>query len=104
MTADGSSVDEFSEGSLSSPDPGLAVREQQVIELQGQQPAVGSAQRALDRLGVVADQLVGYEAQLSALIAHDPVGDRQGRLGSGDPERGLVGAELADPETPHAAE
>src|SRR5258707_12616086 len=62
-----SSADEFSEGSLSSPDPGLAVREQQVIELQGQQPAVGIAQRALDRLGVVADQLVGDEAQLSEI-------------------------------------
>src|SRR5215472_2087991 len=52
-----SSVDECGKRPLCSANPGLAMREEKMVELERQQSAIGIAQCALRRLGIVSDQL-----------------------------------------------
>src|SRR5947209_17447811 len=55
------------------------MREQQVVELEVQQAAEGLDESVLDRLGVIAHQVVGYEPKPA--VVHQTVGERERALG-----------------------
>ena len=75
-----------------------AVGEQQRLELElVGEPRVGGAQAGLHALGVVAEQVVGHEAERIALVpAHDAVGARERARRVRDVQRALVRADRAD--------
>src|SRR5690606_8802488 len=86
---------EARERRLAVPNPGFAVREQQMIEIERKVAGEREAQAVLDGSRVFAHELVRHESE-RVPVAHDGIADKQ-RAAVGAPvERRLLGAKRSD--------
>jgi hypothetical protein len=90
------SVNEFAQRGLAAADERIAVCEQQVVEVEVEQPAKRLAQPGTHRRGFVAHQEAGHEPEPSAARAGEAVGERERAAGGGpDMQCGVIGADGA---------